>query len=165
MKCQWDKDIHKENSINKGNMITNCLTMSFQYTQHLHLKKKNNDSCSIADKSDHFMSIQLFTSSVLMWLGTVLLGQKKTNRIWLHLKIEQIWFYSTLHKECLNVRACHCAWGAAAVDQDILPLSGHTHTRMQTSSSLWQLQDRCSKDRPSSLLQWLTKRFVLAFFF
>lgn len=51
-----------------------------------------------------------------------------TNRILFHLKIEQIWFYSTLHKECLNERACHCALGPAAVDQDILPHSGHRHT-------------------------------------
>lgn len=40
--------------------------MSFQYTAHLNMGKKYAKICQIADKRAYFMSIQLFTSSVLM---------------------------------------------------------------------------------------------------
>lgn len=42
-------------------------------------------------------------------LGKSIVGTKKKNRIRHNLKIEQIQVHSTLHKECLNERACHCA--------------------------------------------------------
>lgn len=122
--------------------------MSFQYTAHLNIGKKHAKICQIADKRAYFMSIQLFTSSVLMWLGKSIVwtlrrntNRKETTGIWPRLRTEQIAFFSTEDKGSLSGPACHCMRGCSCCGVRYMPCipghpcaTAHTHTRRTVSA-------------------------------
>lgn len=100
--------------------------MSFQYTANLNMGKKYANICRIADKRAYFMSIQLFTSSVLTWLGKSIVwtARQNTNReettgIWSRLRTEQIAFFSAEDKGSLSGHACHCMGGGQLLRREI----------------------------------------------
>lgn len=111
--------------------------MSFQYIANLNIGGKYANICRIADKTAYFMSIQLFTPTVLMWLGKSIVwtvrqnnNRKKTTGIWMRQRTEQIALFSAEDKGPLSGRACHCMGGTAAAAPDMYPHSWHTYARV-----------------------------------
>lgn len=87
------------------------------------------------------MSFQLITSTVVTWLGEKIVGterERKKNKEDLaqsENRADLTPFYFE-QKSSSDERACHCAWGAAAADQDIYSHNLDTHSYMCTYTSV-----------------------------